>query len=105
MAFDLTAARKTARNILEEFPRTANFSGNDFLCNKTILTKELQNRTRDWVENYNFSLIYILADISPAPVRGGTVIFEGITFRIMDVDEAPDDVTARIHLEQRYSSG
>ena len=87
-----------------DLDQTADFGSVTFPVNKTILTKELKTRTRDFQENYNFSLIFIPADLDPLPVRGDLVTWDGIEFRVMDIDESPDDVTSRIHLESKYST-
>ena len=97
------------QGILGDLPETATFSGDEFTVNRTNIRKELQSRDRDFIDNYQFTLIFRTRDFTQAtpvktqPTRKDKIAFEGMTYRVMMTDNSPDGVSLRVHMQAEFS--
>ncbi len=96
-------------NIRDDLTEEAIFAGDTFTVNRTNIRKELQNRDRDFIENYQLTLIFRTRDFTEAtpvkalPTSGKTLVFDGRTYRVITTDDSPDGVSFRVHLQAEFT--
>lgn len=110
MAIDTAILDRDFANILADMPETATIGADPpFTVNRTNIRNELQSRSRDFIDNYQLTLIFRVRDFTEAspvivqPSTGDKLTFDSRTYRVMATDDSPDGVSLRVHLQAEYS--
>ncbi len=108
MAIDTDVLDRDFKNQIADLDQTATFKGVEYPTNRTSVLKELQSRRADFIESYEFTLIFRkaeFAEVTPSvtpPARDELITFEGVEYRIISTEDGPTGLELRTHMGAKF---
>jgi hypothetical protein len=103
MTLNTTLLSNDLDYIIADLPTTVSIGGTDYTCTKTMIRKEQLYTDYGFSDDYNFSIILNLNDLSSEPEVKTLVTINSVEYRILDKEIDSADQKIELHLGTEFN--